>query len=423
MKLHKIFYILFFFVILSIAKNPAFAGDEPNISITLDETGSQIPKVNPYNEIHIAGTPGVIIRVINSSGAPVTGLTGTNIKFKETPYSGSYLTGLTVTEIGVQGNYKVTGFDAVVSHAYSIVKLYINDVEQTWWGEQWAGNPFGAFATLYANETIAGVKTWTGANIHSGNENFNGTVSFNSSAVFASGQTVLMSGTSTTINNPLVVDPDMTPVDANLICKKYADANYKGSNLVRKIIVNGDQTDTITGKLHKTIRGAIDYIHTYGGTLSNTNRWTIEVHGKGNGAVYDEDFIWYSYIDIIGIGNVKIQNHTGLSIWTRSGSALNKMQNCILIMETNTLNLDYAMFENCAFISIDIGGDFGVFAMQFSQFKACDFNFTLQSGYFTSNGNNKILGGCISNGDLGYYWQSTDKVFNLSYIDGVNIDY
>src|SRR5258706_6997725 len=112
----------------------------------------------------------VIIRVINSSGEPVTGLTASNIKFRKSPYgTGNEITGLTVTESGTQGNYKISGFSA-----WQKAKLYINDIFQDWWGEQFTGDPATNFVDFVSTQNVGGQKTFTGANTHSGNSTFSG---------------------------------------------------------------------------------------------------------------------------------------------------------------------------------------------------------------------------------------------------------
>ncbi len=77
-----------------------------------------------------------------------------------------YLTGLTVSHYGDQGNYRVTGFTT-----FQEVKLFIDDVEQTaWYSIQLSGDPGLTFVHKIGNvtESIDGNKTFTNTIIMNG---------------------------------------------------------------------------------------------------------------------------------------------------------------------------------------------------------------------------------------------------------------
>jgi len=86
-----------------------------------------------------------VIRLINSTtGVPVTGLTVNDIKFRSTPYgTDNVIANIAVSETGSEGNYICTGFTT-----WQLTKLFIDNVEQVWWGEQFTGDPANAFVTL-----------------------------------------------------------------------------------------------------------------------------------------------------------------------------------------------------------------------------------------------------------------------------------
>lgn len=102
----------------------------------------------------------ISLQLVTNTGAFINGLTSDNIKFRRSPYtSGDVIAGLTVTQpVGnLTGNYIVTGFSA-----FEEVKLFVNDIEQTWFGIKYAGNPNSHFVNETGNETIDGIKTFVG---------------------------------------------------------------------------------------------------------------------------------------------------------------------------------------------------------------------------------------------------------------------
>lgn len=95
------------------------------------------------------------IRVTDVGGNPRTNV-ATLMKFKAYPYSGSYLTGITVTHEG-NGVYLCTGFTT-----FQLVQLYVNDTPNVSFGEKLSGDPTTAFVGLSNNQTITGNKTFSG---------------------------------------------------------------------------------------------------------------------------------------------------------------------------------------------------------------------------------------------------------------------
>lgn len=102
-----------------------------------------------------------LFRVIDSSGTPVTGLTSSNISFRISPYGAGNTVAetITVTEIGVQGNYRCSGFTV-----FQLVGLWINGVEQTWFGRQYAGIAANVFLSK-SGGTMTGILNMGGYRI------------------------------------------------------------------------------------------------------------------------------------------------------------------------------------------------------------------------------------------------------------------
>lgn len=88
--------------------------------------------------ISIIAQEEVSLQVTSAPGVYVNNLTGTEIKFRRSPFgSGDLISGLTVTHpVGnTTGNYIVTGFTT-----YEKAELWISGVKQTWWGRKYVGD-------------------------------------------------------------------------------------------------------------------------------------------------------------------------------------------------------------------------------------------------------------------------------------------
>lgn len=368
----------------------------------------------------------VILRIINSNGEPVTGLTASNIKFRKSPYgSGNEITGLTVTESGTQGNYKITGFSS-----WQKAKLYINVIFQEWWGEQFTGDPANNFVDFSSAQQVSGQKTFTGANTHSGNNTFSGNnthsgnntfggnntftgaAEFDNSVVFVNGQQAAMLG-DTYLRNPLIVDPSGTPAGSSLIWKDYAGRNFVpiGAN---KIIVDSKAAADIEGKVYRSIGNAVNYAYN-NGSPGALNRWEILVLPHHTG-VYTEAFYWYDFIDITGIGWVKIQNVPSKSLFIRAGSMTDRnVKASNLHFESTNYNLNFQKMiaDNCSMIMIE--DDYApVLTIEDSQFRTYYFGF-IGAVNFVNAGSNRVIN-CSGGTDV--HWNTDDKVYNYSFISG-----
>jgi hypothetical protein len=135
--------------------------------------------------------PDVPVRLINSSGVPITGQAG-NMTFRKSPFgTGDVIAGITVTEHGTQGNYTATGFTT-----YQLTKMFWNGTEQVGWGGTnglFTGNSYNVFLSLsggtmsgdlsLGNHALnnysnlfgllnASTQTWTGLNYFYGLQTF-----------------------------------------------------------------------------------------------------------------------------------------------------------------------------------------------------------------------------------------------------------
>ncbi len=116
-----------------------------------------------FNFSVIAQFTSLPIRLVNATGAPLTGEAG-NIEFTKYPHNfpADKISGITVTEIGTAGNYVVKGFTD-----FQYVKLWLSGVEQYWFDSVLTGNIFSYlsnnYVTLGTSQTITGSKNTTGS--------------------------------------------------------------------------------------------------------------------------------------------------------------------------------------------------------------------------------------------------------------------
>lgn len=108
----------------------------------------------------------ISLKLVNSDNTPNTG-EASNITFRRSPFTeGNVISGLTVTEVGVTGNYTVEGFST-----FERVKYYLSGVEQTWWGGangKYVGNITSyitslltGYVTISTGQTISGIKNFS----------------------------------------------------------------------------------------------------------------------------------------------------------------------------------------------------------------------------------------------------------------------
>ncbi len=351
----------------------------------------------------------IAVRVINATGNPVTGLTDANIKFRKSPYGlQDVISGITVTESGSQGNYICKGFTT-----FQLVKLFINEVEQTWFGEQYSGNPAGTFVEQTGTETISGTKTFTGIVLLYGNQTQITYPYQDAAAPFYNG------GTGT------------PPYGNSLVWKMWVENNFISGTafldscfIIRKnrIFVDSKMYKDIAGVAYNDIRSAIDWIYSNGAPGPN-NRWTVFIIPQEN-SYYITDFTWYDYINIVGLGEVHIkntENYPPLSIFTRSGTMTDK--------NVRAENLNFDSYEanilvkkmivvNCNFRASEDNYTPEI-TIEDSQVESSGFYVT-GTGNINTTGSNRIIN-CYGNKTI--TWGDNDKVYGYIYNTDDDIQY
>lgn len=345
----------------------------------------------------------------DTTGAPVLGKASVTV-VKDS--GGTPIAGLTVTQVGSQGNYKITGF----TDWYDLITVWIDGVLQGSYGIQNAGDPINKFinksGTLaftadqpMGSHKLTGLSAGTSAG-HSvrfeqvvkntGNENISGLKVFTDFLPFS----------------------NVVPVSGgDLINKTYLDVRTLTLNT---IIVDGNAGSDITAIRYRTISDAVAYIHGFG-SASTSNRWTILVYPKKSG-VYVDAWIWYDWINIFGIGEVVIRNTDTFSLFVRSGTS-NKVKARNLTFVQGDLNLDFHSMNlaNCNFVSVDGLSDFGRLQLGQSQFKNCGIYYDYLDGYIVNDGGNRIIS-CHGNASIAWN-TSTDDVYGYDYIVGAVLDF
>lgn len=349
----------------------------------------------------------IAVRIIDGSGNPVTGLTDANIKFRKSPYSlQDVIAGISVTETGSQGNYICGEFPT-----FQLVKLFINDVEQTWFGEQYSGNPANTFVDFTTIQTIPASKTFNGI--------------------------IQLSGPQTQIMYPLI-NPASTwftgenpQYNNSLVWKSWVADNFvQGLDFLdscfiireNRIIIDRKLVNNITGISYNNIRDAVDWIYTNGSPGPN-NRWTIYIIPQEN-SYYVTDFTWYDYINIVGLGEVHITNtynYPPYSIFVRAGTMsdrnvraenlnFNSNEANILIKKMIAVNCNFRAAEDN--FSPDI-------TIEDSQVESSGF-YVIGTGNLNVSGTNRIIN-CYGNKSV--TWGINDMVYNYSYNTGDDIQY
>jgi hypothetical protein len=353
------------------------------------------------------GQTQIAVRIIDGSGNPVTGLTDANIKFRKSPYGlQDVIAGISVTETGSQGNYICGGFST-----FQLVKLFINDVEQAWFGEQYSGNPANTFVDFSSNQTISGAKTFIGG--------------------------IQLSGPQTQIMYPLINPASSwftngTPQYGNsLVWRTWVEDNFvQGVSFLdscfiireNRIIVDKKLVNNITGISYNNIREAVDWIYTNGSPSAN-NRWTVYIIPQEN-SYYVTDFTWYDYINIVGLGEVHIKNTSNYppySIFVRAGTMsdrnvraenlnFNSIDANILVKKMIVVNCNFRAAEDNFEPDITIEN---------SQVEDCGF-FVIGAGNLNVSGINRVID-CFGNRTI--TWGANDRIYGYSYSTGDDIQY
>lgn len=349
----------------------------------------------------------ITYRLIDTTtGLPITGKAATTV-VKDS--GGTPIAGLTVTEIPSQGSYKINGF----TNWYDLASLWIDGVQQAAFGTQNVGDPIYKFINKDGTLAMAanlpmGTHKITGLSAATGNGE---AVRWEQAGVITEARTISNTWTFTTI--PVI--PVAPTLPNHPVNKTYADRLL----LVNTIIVDGDAAGDITGILYRDPADAVNYIHN-SGSPSTSNRWDILIYEKKSGS-YTTGWVWYDWINIIGVGDVVIESVAASSCFVRSGlTAKVKCKNITFVQADVNLHFNKMMLTDCNYISFNGGFDFGQLELTASQFVNCGLFYDYLDNYIVLNGTCNIIN-CYGNSSIA--WHATDNVFGYSYILGAVLSY
>lgn len=397
----------------------------------------------------------IVIRLIDTTtGVPLTGQAA-NIVIKDN--GGTPITGLTVVEYGVQGNYKIYGF----ASWYEFVTLWVSGVQMQSFGSQAAGDPilkfinkdgtlafvanqsmgshkltnlaagttgtdavnFGQVVKLAGLDTITGLKSFTGGVLIdvSGNifEIKNGAVVnltvLNNTFTFGVSSVIISQGTA------LFRDPSYDPASTKYIGNIFSNTDIPSAKWVAthfapltgaeqnsSVIVDSSHGGIDSGRIYQTIQSAIDDI-TSALRVNPTDVWNIYIKPNLESiAGYVEDITLPDYINLIGEGRVIVSGQ--LVRGSGTGDINSKIEDMAFVIPVAATSQQVERIEgiNSVFEASAVGH---VVATK-SKLNNCG----LYGVGVTSGNNNKIIN-CYGNFDV--VWDaSTDKVYRYDFIPG-----
>jgi hypothetical protein len=208
----------------------------------------------------------------------------------------------------------------------------------------------------------------------------------------------------------------VTPTLPNHVVNKTFSERFLLTNV---IWVHADTT-AVTGRLYNSVSDAMTYIQSLG-TRSSSNRFEVWVYPCKAGK-YIDNFIWYDFINIIGVGEVVLENTATFALFARSGTSdTPKASNIIFTQGDQNLDFHKVNCEGGAFVSLSGLVDWGRLQFGTSQFKNFGFFYDYPDGYIVNDGSNKILSGCYGNAPIA--WDSSDNVMDYKYITGLTLTY
>lgn len=295
----------------------------------------------------------IAVQVRNSSNVAVTGLVTADFSVRVSPYGGgNAISGLTATEIGVQGNYVISGFTAW----YQNIKVYVSGVEQTWIGVQDVGDLTTAFlllagGTMGGNIAMGGFKI-TGA----GAATTNGDLVRYEQAVRTTGAQTGLSGIKVWSDLQYYSPSDIIITgDGAFTSKKYVDDLFGGvvgvvqSTYLNKLIPLRATEDSYS---HTTPELCYAYLNGLTDIATRTGTVLIEPSGLAGNIVDVDNHATNQWIGngifYQGIGKKPIINRKGYnSSLTITGGIIN-----CRILDNNVVSArTYVnwIFENCDF--------------------------------------------------------------------------
>ena len=194
---------------------------------------------------------------------------------------------------------------------------------------------------------------------------------------------------------PLPDDPEF---DNSLVWKSWVVDNFVSTtgDLGRyimlqqnRILVDSKLPSDIAGVHYRNISDAVSWIH-LNGNPTTSNRWTIYIM-PNEGGYYEDNWLWYDFINIIGLGRVKIRNMASYIAFTRSGLMADKNVRCenldFVNLETN-LTLKKMLIVNCTFSGTD--GESAA-NLHIDTCQLDNVGLYVQTGAVISDANNRII--------------------------------
>ena len=300
------------------------------------------------------------IRLLNSAGTPQTGQSA-NITVRESPFATpANLVTCTVTEVGTQGNYVLTGF----TDWYQQCKIYLSGVEQTACGTQSMGDLAYEFIDNHTAQTKAGVLTFTSAPksstaaaattelvrfdeaiLTTGNQGASGNKGF-------TGIVTLGNGTSAGLPVLFPVgetsDPPVLTQNSQVVAKKHLDDAVAAvttsafQESARKVRVFPDGTE-VTDQVYLTVLTGVDSF----ATPTATNLCVVEIAGMA-AAAYISGAVGSlkDYVTLKGSGK-----HIQLYLLDITKTAVARLEDLTVLMGQGAGNgarsYNSMIFENC----------------------------------------------------------------------------
>lgn len=251
------------------------------------------------------------IRIANSSNVGITGLTGTNIKFRRFPFG----SGDEITIAGVSGGTNGIYLCSFIGVPYQAAQLWVDGVYQDTWGTKYIGDVFEEFLSKddTSSQTMSGPIAM-GSNkitgLAAGTANGDA-MRYEDVVRLADTQTITGQKYFQTTGNviPIILSPSTTGYPSNqghIVTKYYVDTVFNGvigvvqSSYMVKLIPSRTTEDAYS-------RPTVEKCNTYLSGLSNisTYRGTmlIEALGQASNAINVDDGSsnWISAgVDIVG---------------------------------------------------------------------------------------------------------------------------
>lgn len=358
------------------------------------------------------------LRLIDTTtGAAVTGQRE-NLALRVSPYAGGdVIGGLTVSEIGSQGNYKFTGFGAY----YQDVKVFLNGSELTSFGIFDVGDPDDNYLSTSKTtaQTLAGqlVASGTGlktdiivektgaAGVSVDGLTIKDSAIRGTNPAFADVIAEYGSGNGVTVDGVLLKDDIYTGHTGRAF---LTDAN--------NILVDNKRAADLAGYVYNDLDTALTYAAGVASVNSRINIF-LKMH---IGSYYTLSSAIPDYVNFFGIGGMVIIR----GVYTRSGSAAlsSRMENIYFEAYDGNHVIVRTIAKNTVWQTLVDSGSGGTISLTSSHINNCGLygTYTDVGDDVTSGGTNKINN---SFGNFNVSWQSSDNIYSFDYYAGDTFSY